>query len=107
MRRTRTPRVLLLAFLGLAGLVALLALLLPAPHRDDAVTLLDTRPAVAAPLAGDTLARRCATIAVNDPAMASCAARWDARRRRFFGLPTRQVAGAGPAADPLPVKEDW
>lgn len=101
----RIHRILLLGVLGLVALLALIAALLPAPRRHELPALPDPRPVVAAPLLGDPFVRRCATIAPNDPAMASCAALWDAGRRRFFGLPARQSAGAGPAATPLRAKE--
>lgn len=103
----RIHRILLLGLLGLAAVMALIAALLPGPHNDEPGALPDPRPVVVAPPLGDPSERRCTTIAPNDPAMASCAALWDASRRRFFGLPTRQSAGAGPAAAPSPAKEAW
>ncbi|MET3472929.1 conjugative transfer region protein TrbK [Novosphingobium sp. 1529] len=103
----RIHRILLLGLLGLAAVMALTAALLPAPRSDEPGALPDPRPVVVAPPFGAPSERRCTTIAPNDPAMASCAALWDAGRRRFFGLPTRQSAGAGSAAAPSPAKEAW
>ncbi|MDR6511959.1 conjugative transfer region protein TrbK [Novosphingobium capsulatum] len=107
MVRTCVYRILALGALGLAALMALVAALLPAPRSDEASALPDPRPIVVAPVLGNPSDRRCTRIAPNDPAMATCATLWDAGRRRFFGLPTRQSAGAGPAPDASPAKETW
>ena len=107
MVHTRIHRVLQLGLLGLAASMAMIAALLPVVRGEDPTALPDQQPVVAAPPLGDPSVRRCATIAANDPAMASCTALWDAGRRRFFGLPTRQPVGAGPAAAPAPAKEAW
>jgi conjugative transfer region protein TrbK len=101
----RIHRILLLGLLGLAALMALIVALLPAPRSDEPDALPDPRPAVVAPPLGAPSERRCITITPNDPALASCGAMWDAGRRRFFGLPTRQSAGTAPAAAPSPDKE--
>lgn len=107
MVHTHMHRVLLLGLLGLTALMVLITALLPAPHSGEPGALPDPRPGVVAPPLGAPSERRCTTIAPNDPAMASCAALWDAGRRRFFGLATRQSAGAGPAAAPSRAKEAW